>query len=182
MPANTPRGYTYATYDDSNDLALISQRLAEQVDADVQNVETTLSTQIAQGRHFGFLKQSTNQSVPNSTNTAMTLPNPGASNLNGLTYVTNGLRVAVAGLYVIEASVVFAATASAVYRVDVQINGTAAFYFEAPAPGTAYARAHASRTLSLAASDVVTLNLVQNTGAAITTSSAGATYLNVVAA
>lgn len=41
MPANTPnRGYTYATSDDANDLALISQRLAEQVDADVQGVVT----------------------------------------------------------------------------------------------------------------------------------------------
>lgn len=39
MPANTPnRGYTYATSDDANDLALISQRLAEQIDSDVQNV------------------------------------------------------------------------------------------------------------------------------------------------
>lgn len=41
MPANTPnRGYTYATSDDANDLALISQRLGEQVDADVQAVIT----------------------------------------------------------------------------------------------------------------------------------------------
>lgn len=38
MPANTPRGYTFATSDDANDLALISQRLAEQLDADVQGL------------------------------------------------------------------------------------------------------------------------------------------------
>lgn len=39
MPANTPnRGYTYATSGDANDLALISQRLAEQIDTDVQGV------------------------------------------------------------------------------------------------------------------------------------------------
>jgi hypothetical protein len=37
MPANTAnRSYTYATSDDANDLALISQRLAEQVDTDMQ--------------------------------------------------------------------------------------------------------------------------------------------------
>jgi hypothetical protein len=39
MPGTTPRGYTYATADDPNDLALISQRLAEQIDNDVQDVE-----------------------------------------------------------------------------------------------------------------------------------------------
>jgi hypothetical protein len=44
MPANTPRGYTYATSDDANDLALISQRLAEQVDADVQGVANRVMT------------------------------------------------------------------------------------------------------------------------------------------
>ena len=40
MPANTPRGYTYATADDANDIPLITQRLAEQIDADVQALAT----------------------------------------------------------------------------------------------------------------------------------------------
>lgn len=45
MPANTPnRSYTYATSDDANDLAFISQRLAEQIDADVQGVANGLSS------------------------------------------------------------------------------------------------------------------------------------------
>jgi hypothetical protein len=43
VSASTPnRGYTYATSDDANDLALISQRLAEQIDADVQGITTII--------------------------------------------------------------------------------------------------------------------------------------------
>lgn len=45
MPANTPnRSYTYATSDDANDLAFISQRLAEQVDADVQGIDADVQS------------------------------------------------------------------------------------------------------------------------------------------
>lgn len=38
MPASTPRGYTHATSDDANDVPLVTQRLAEQIDADVQRL------------------------------------------------------------------------------------------------------------------------------------------------
>lgn len=47
MSANTPRGYTYPTSDDANDVPFVMQRALEQIDADVNNVYTATRTWIS---------------------------------------------------------------------------------------------------------------------------------------
>lgn len=123
MPANTPnRSYTYATSGDANDLALISQRLAEQVDADVAALYGSVNAQIPAGR----VVRTTAHTVNNSTWTEISAFSNETYRRGGISYVSPRLVVPRAGLYLFTAQGTFSVNTSGRRGVAATINGTGA--------------------------------------------------------
>lgn len=102
MPANTPsRSYTYATSGDANDLALITQRLAEQVDADVQTLYTSRDAQIPAGKVY----RNTSFSVPNAVWTEISAFSGETYRRGGINYVSPRYVVPKSGIYMFACQV-----------------------------------------------------------------------------
>lgn len=96
MPANTPnRSYTYATSDDANDLAFISQRLAEQIDADVAALFTSRDAQIPAGRIY----RTATMSAPTGAWTEIPAWTSESYRRGGINYVAPRYVVSRAGIY-----------------------------------------------------------------------------------
>jgi hypothetical protein len=168
MPANTPnRGYTYATTDDANDVPLVSQRLAEQVDSDVNNIITTRDAQVPAGR----IVRTASLSIPNASWTEVTAWSSEPYRRGGLTYSGGKYVITRPGIYLFSCMANWAGSSAGRRGVSPIVNTTAP-------TSTGDQDVHISGTtggvnstvaapLLLAAGDQVTLGVYQDSGAAL---------------
>ena len=101
MPAPTPnRGYVYATVNDLNDVPLVSQRLADAIDEDVQALNDPIPA--------GHLSSGATQNIPGTAWTELAMMGPPTGNdftRGGLTKNSAGNRLIVptTGVYMLAA-------------------------------------------------------------------------------
>jgi len=172
MPANTPnRSYTYATSDDANDLAFISQRLAEQIDADVQAVVNTSLAAVPAGR----LYRTSALSMANgwSECTAWTAE---TYRRGGMGYVSPRYVVPRTGLYTLNAQLSWVSGGTGRRGGAFTLNGalltTSSDHQTVIPHATSGTVVNLSGVLYLTANDAIGLAGYQDTGAAINSTNA----------
>jgi len=126
---------------------------------------------------FGSRQRTASQNLTNNTNTTIAL-NTATVAADGIANATNGLSVAVDGLYLVSFGVEFAYNANGRRLVYAQVNGatpvpTARAVGNPDAGGSTFLTA--SKPLVLAAGDVVTLLAQQTSGGTLAVASADLT-------
>jgi hypothetical protein len=110
MPANTPRGYTYPLYGDTQDFPTQIQDFATDVDTDVQSLVDQVAG--ALDRVSCSLSSATGIVVPNATTTLMTWSTVQYDN-DSMAALPNSIVLNDSGIYLLMARVTFDATATA---------------------------------------------------------------------
>lgn len=171
MPANTAnRGYTYATSDDANDLALISQRLAEQIDADVQS----FANAIPAARAY----RNTSQSIPNGSWTEVSAFSGETYRRGGVGYATPRYTANKPGVWALTGQVSLPGQTSGVSRrgacfvINGVIANSATDAQMVASAGTGGITVQVRSELVLSAGDTVGLAVFQDSGAAVSLTSA----------
>lgn len=113
MPQNTPRGYTYPLYTDLADFPAQIQDFAQDVDADVQAQVNRISTAMA--APSARVIATANQNIAANTPTFMTFATEENDNaaMGNLGVNNDRLTITVTGIYLVQASVVFASNGNA---------------------------------------------------------------------
>lgn len=169
MPANTAnRSYTYATSGDANDLALITQRMAEQFDADVQGLYTYRDAQIPAGR----VVRTTAHTLNNSTWTEISAYSNETYRRGGISYVSPRLVAPRAGLYLFTGQGTFTVNTSGRRGIAATVNNTGGPASDLLIPQIVLPTAATAPTIGISsplllnANDAVGLQFYQDSGAA----------------
>ncbi|MHA4774771.1 hypothetical protein L1085_009735 [Streptomyces sp. MSC1_001] len=105
MPLNTPRGYTYPEYPDTQNFPAVMQDLAQDIDTDVQ----ARYNEIADSVEYPsvLIHKTVAQSIPSNTNTLLTFGTEVYDNDNmaNLGVSNTQITIQTAGVYIVSGSV-----------------------------------------------------------------------------
>lgn len=128
-----------------------------------------LATLAPTGPAWGTMRQSSAQPIGNGTFTAMSWANRSDVVTHGVTATSTGLQVKVPGLYSVTATPTFASNAIGQRHSQVTVNGAVAAQGASVAPQPNLARISCAAILKLAINDVVNVNLYQESGGNLNT-------------
>lgn len=129
-----------------------------------------LATLAPTGPAWGMMRQSSAQPIGNGTFTAMSWANRSDVVTHGVTATSTGLQVKVPGLYSVTATPAFSINATGSRHSQITVNGAeAAQGASVPALSYQIVRLNCAAILKLAINDVVNVNLYQNSGGNLNT-------------
>lgn len=130
-----------------------------------------LDTLAPAGPAYGSMRQNAAQAIANNAFTEMNWTTRTDTNATGITITNSGFTCVVPGLYTVTASATFAANATGQRHMNLVHNGTTeiqGYSTDAPTGGD-LCRMTTASTFKLAATDTVSVNIYQSSGANLNT-------------